>query len=310
MVIEGVERLFAERALEAIVERRLDPAERDQNLERMTASELDSFSRVEAAVAALPFLGLARVVVVRGAHDLRAEPRRKLLAAAAHVPEGNTLVIEDLVSPASKRPEPLAKLLGREVLRIDTTATPAVRERFIGETLAALGATAEPAALEALIKADADLGATRTDLEKLALGGKRITLDDVQRESLSSVDVKAYQFATAAVAGRTADALGLAHELFSTDPRGAAIPLLAALAQEYALVWELARPGGTLPAKARWRERDLVPLARRLGERRARAGFERAVQGFAAIVTGRADDPRLVVETAAVAGWAGRPRQH
>ncbi len=310
MVIEGVERLFAERALEAIVERRLDPAERDLNLERMTASELDSFSRVEAAVAALPFLGLARVVVVRGAHDLRAEPRRKLLAAAAHVPEGNTLVIEDLVSPASKRPEPLAKLLGREVLRIDTTATPAVRERFIGETLAALGATAEPAALEALIKADADLGATRTDLEKLALGGKRITLDDVQRESLSSVDVKAYQFATAAVAGRTADALGLAHELFSTDPRGAAIPLLAALAQEYALVWELARPGGTLPAKARWRERDLVPLARRLGERRARAGFERAVQGFAAIVTGRADDPRLVVETAAVAGWAGRPRQH
>jgi len=258
----------------------------------------------------LPFLGLARVVVVRGAHDLRAEPRRKLLAAAAHVPEGNTLVIEDLVSPASKRPEPLAKLLGREVLRIDTTATPAVRERFIGETLVALGATAEPAALEALIKADADLGATRTDLEKLALGGKRITLDDVQRESLSSVDVKAYQFATAAVAGRTADALGLAHELFSTDPRGAAIPLLAALAQEYALVWELARPGGTLPAKARWRERDLVPLARRLGERRARAGFERAVQGFAAIVTGRADDPRLVVETAAVAGWAGRPRQH
>jgi DNA polymerase III delta subunit len=310
VVIEGVERLFAERALEAIVERRLDPAERDLNLERMTASELDSFSRVEAAVAALPFLGLARVVVVRGAHDLRAEPRRKLLAAAAHVPEGNTLVIEDLVSPASKRPEPLAKLLGREVLRIDTTATPAVRERFIGETLAALGATAEPAALEALIKADADLGATRTDLEKLALGGKRITLDDVQRESLSSVDVKAYQFATAAVAGRTADALGLAHELFSTDPRGAAIPLLAALAQEYALVWELARPGGTLPAKARWRERDLVPLARRLGERRARAGFERAVQGFAAIVTGRADDPRLVVETAAVAGWAGRPRQH
>jgi len=310
VVIEGVERLFAERALEAIVERRLDPAERDLNLERMTASELDSFSRVEAAVAALPFLGSARVVVVRGAHDLRAEPRRKLLAAAAHVPEGNTLVIEDLVSPASKRPEPLAKLLGREVLRIDTTATPAVRERFIGETLVALGATAEPAALEALIKADADLGATRTDLEKLALGGKRITLDDVQRESLSSVDVKAYQFATAAVAGRTADALGLAHELFSTDPRGAAIPLLAALAQEYALVWELARPGGTLPAKARWRERDLVPLARRLGERRARAGFERAVQGFAAIVTGRADDPRLVVETAAVAGWAGRPRQH
>jgi DNA polymerase III delta subunit len=309
VVVEGVERLFAERALETIVERRLAPAERDLNLERMVATELDSFSRVEAAVAALPFLGSARLVIVRGAHELRAEPRRKLLAAAAHVPEGNTLVIEDLVSPTSKRPEPLAKLLGREALRIDTTAGFAVRERFIAETLAALGASAEPAALEALVKADSDLFAVRTDLERLVLGGKRISLEDVLRESMISVDVKAYQFASAAAAGRTADALGLAHELFSTDPRGAAIPLLSALAQEYALLWELTRPGGTLPAKARWREKDLVPLARRLGERRARRGFERAVEGFAAIVTGRADDPRLVVEAAAAAGWAGRPRE-
>jgi DNA polymerase III delta subunit len=302
-----VERLFADRALETIVERRLAPAERDLNLEKMVASELDSFGRVEAAVAALPFLGSARVVVVRGAHDLRAEPRRKLLAAAAHVPEGNTLVLEDLVSPSSKRPEPLSKFLGREALRIDTTAGLAVRERFVLETLDALGASAEPRALETLVKLDADLGAIRTDLEKLALSGARITLDDVLRETLSTLDVKAYQFASAAAAGRTADALGLAQELFSTDPRGAAIPLLSALAQEYALLWELARPGGTLPARARWRERDLVPLARRLGERRARLGYERAVEGFAAIVTGRADDPRLVVETAAVAGWAGRP---
>lgn len=291
------------------MERRLEPAERDLNLERMIAGELDSFARVEAAVAALPFLGSARVVVVRGAHELRAEPRRKLLAAAARVPEGNTLVIEDLVSPASKRPEPLGKLLGRDALRIDTTATAGVRERFIFETLEGLGVTAEPAALEALVKAEADLAATRTDLEKLALGSKRISLDDVLRESLSSADVKAYQFASAAAAGRTADALVLAQELFSTDPRGAAVPLLAALAQEYALLWDLTRPGGTLPAKARWRERDLVPLARRLGERRAKQGFERAVSGFASIVTGRADDPRLVVELAAVKGWAGRPQQ-
>lgn len=305
-MVEGLERLFAERALEAIVERRLAPAERDLNLERMVASELDGFARVEAAVAALPFLGSARVVIVRGAHELRAEPRRKLLAAARHVPEGNTLVIEDLVAPTSKRPEPLAKLLGREALRIDTTANAAVRERFLLETLAALGATAEPAALEALIRADSDLSGVRTDLEKLVLGGNRITLEDVLRETLSSVDVKAYQFAAAAAAGRTADALGLAHELFSTDPRGAAIPLLSALAQEYALLWDLTR-GGSLPARVRWRERDLVPLARRLGARRARQGFERAVQGFAAIVTGRGDDPRLVVEAAAVAGWAGRP---
>jgi hypothetical protein len=91
--------------------------------------------------------------------------------------------------------------------------------------------------------------------------------------------------------------------MFAADPRGAAVPLLAALAQEYSLVWELAR-GGSLPSRAAWRERTLRPLAKRLGERRARAGFERAIRGFEAVVTGRADDPRLVVEAATAAGAA------
>ena len=90
--------------------------------------------------------------------------------------------------------------------------------------------------------------------------------------------------------------------MFAADARGAAVPLLAALAAEYALVWELARPGGTLPPRARWRERELRGVARRLGERRARLGFERAVRGFEAVVTGRADDPRVVVELATAAG--------
>jgi DNA polymerase III delta subunit len=297
-VVEGVERLFAERALNAIVDRRLEPSERDLNLERLVATELDSFGRVEAAVAALPFLGNARVVIVRGAHELRADPRRALLAAAERVPEGNTLAIEDLVSPGSKRPEPLGKLLGRAALRIDTTPTADARERFVRETLADLQARAEPAAIAALVDGSGDLGAVRTDLEKLSLSGAPISLEDVLRESLTTDDVRAYQFASAVVGGRAGDALALAAELFGSDPRGAAIPLLAALAAEYGLVWELARPGGNLPAKARWRERELRTAARRLGERRARVGFERAVRGFEAIVTGRADDPRLVVELA------------
>ncbi len=300
-MVEGVERLLAERALNAIVERSLGPAERDLNVERFVASELDSFGRVEAAAAALPFLGAMRIVIVRGAHELRAEPRRALLAAAATVPEGNVLVLEDLVSPASKRPEPLAKLLGRSALRIDTTPSAEARSRFLRETLEELGASATPGALEALLAADGDFAALRTDLEKLALLGTRIELPDVERETLEAVNVKAYQFASAVVAGNPNGAMKIAEELFASDPRGAAIPLLSALAGEYKLVWEIAR-GGSLPAQARWREHQLRPAARRLGVRRARLGFERAVRGFGAIVTGRADDPRLVVELAASAG--------
>ncbi len=302
VVIEGVERLFAERALEAVVETALPPHERELNLDRFTATEVSSFGAIEAAVAAFPFLGTRRVVIVRGAHDLRADPRRALLAVAGRVPEGNTLVIEDLVSPASKRPEPLAKTLGRAALRIDTTPSADARERFVRETLAAIGATAEPAAIAALVEGQADLAGVRTDLEKLALAGGTITLANVAEETLVTDDVRAYQYAGAAVAGRAAAALALAHEMFAADPRGAAVPLLSALAQEYSLVWEVARPGGTLPSRARWRERELRGVARAIGERRARAGFERAIRGFEAVVTGRADDPRIVVELATLAG--------
>lgn len=302
VVVEGTERLFAERALGLIVERVLAPPERDLNVDRFVAAELDSFGVVEAAVAALPFLGSARVVIVRGAHELRTDPRRKLAAAAERVPDGNTLVIEDLVSPASKRPEPLGKLFGRSALRVDTTASSDVRERFLRETLSGLDAAADAAAMALLVRGETDLAGLRTDLEKLALGGRKIGAEDVVRETLVGEDVRAYHYASAAAAGRTAEALRLAGEMFAGDPRGAAVPLLAALAQEYALVWELARPGGSLPPAARWRERDLRLTARAVGERRARAGFERAVRGFEAVVTGRADDPRIVVELATTAG--------
>ncbi|GAC1308792.1 MAG: hypothetical protein NVSMB19_22210 [Vulcanimicrobiaceae bacterium] len=301
VVIDGVEHLFAERALALVIERVLPPAERDLNLDRFVATDIESFRTVEAAVSALPFLGTTRVVVVRGAHELRAEPRRALLGVAERVPEGNTLVIEDLVAPSSKRPEPLGKALGRSALRIDTTPGSDARERFVRETIAELGVTAEPQALAALVDGAADLAGVRTDLEKLALGGSPITLEAVVRETLVSSDVRAYRYASAAVAGRAAEALGLAHELFATDPRGAAVPLLAALAAEYMLVWEVARPGGSLPARARWRERELRTIARKIGERRARVGFERAVRGFEAVVTGRADDPRVVVDIATAA---------
>ena len=301
VVIEGVEQLLAERALALAIERLLPAAERDLNVDRFVATELDSFRAVEAAISALPFLGSARVVVVRGVHELRADPRRALVAVAERVPEGNVLVLEDLVSPASKRPEPVGKLLGRAALRIDTTASADTRERFVAETLAELGATAEAAAVATLVRAEGDLAAVRTDLQKLALAGTRITVADVLRETLTTDDVRAYQYASAAVAGRAAEAFALAHEMFSSDPRGAAVPLLAALAAEYGLVWEVARPDGALPARARWRERELRVSARALGERRARLGFERAVRGFEAVVTGRADDPRVVVDIATAA---------
>ncbi|MGH7729279.1 MAG: DNA polymerase III subunit delta [Vulcanimicrobiaceae bacterium] len=299
VVVAGTERILAERALAALIERLLEPAARELGLDRFRAEDLASLAPLEAALAALPFFGAQRVVVLRDAQALAAEARRKLVALAEGVAAGAVLVIEDHLSPASKRPQALGAQLGRAALRIDTTATPAVRERFVRETLAELDASAEPAALAALVRSGLELTALRTDLEKLALGSGPITLEDVLRESIAASDVRAFRFAGAVVAGEVAEALQMADEMFAADPRGAAIPLLSALASEYAAVWEAARPGGSVPARLRWRERELGAAARRLGLRRARLGFERALRGFEAIVTGRADDPRLVVELAA-----------
>jgi hypothetical protein len=227
---------------------------------------------------------------------MRAQPRRDLWAAAENVPAGNTLILEDLFAPAKKtKPEPFGQLAGRKALRIDTTPNVEVRERFVRETLARLGAKAQPRAMALLAEGSADLGAIQNDLEKLALGGTTITFADLERESVTVEDAKAWHYAQALVEGRPAEALAIAFDLFANDARGAAVPLASALANDFALLWALAR-GEELPPRHRWRERTLRPIARRIGERRARYGYEAAVRGSEGVVTGRIEDPRTMIE--------------
>lgn len=296
VIIEGVETLLAERALTLALDRMLPLDVRDLNLDLFDGTEHDQLARIGDAVAAMPFLAERRVVVVRRCHEMRAQPRRELWEVAETVPAGNTLVLEDLLAPTRKaKPEPFGALAGRTGLRIDTTANAEVRDRFVRETLAELGVKAEARVVSALAGGEAELAAIRTDLEKLALSGKTISFADLERESLAIEDPKAYKYASALVAGRADEALAIAAEMFEGDSRGAAVPLVSALAREFLLLWELTRDG-ELPARDRWRERILRPLAMRIGERRARFGYERAVRSFEAIVTGRIEEPRLVVE--------------
>lgn len=313
VVIEGTEHALVERALETVLDRLLPPDVRELNLIRFSAEGLGDSTAVREAVQAMPFLAERRVVVVTDAQNLRAQERRDLWDAAQSVPEGNTLVIVDALSPRSERPQALGAIAGRAALRVDTTATDETRRRFVNETIEAFGATAEPRAVAALVTSAADLASVRNDVEKLAIGGKKITLADLERESLVIEDPKAYRYAGALLEGKTKEAFAIAEELFDVDPRGAAMPLLSALATECALLWDLARPGGEAPARFRWRERVLRPIARRVGERRARSAYERAVRGVEAIVTGRGgNDPeeyRTLVEriSAECAMLARRP---
>jgi DNA polymerase III delta subunit len=313
VIIEGEDPILAQRALDAVLDRLLPEDMRALNCDVFDGPESDSIGRSAGdAVNAMPFLAERRVVVVRNCHRLRAQPRRDLWSVAENVPAGNTLVLEDLFPPAKKtKPEPFGQLAGRKALRIDTTPNADVRERFVRETLERLGAKAQPRVVTMLAESESDTGAIRNDLEKLALGGKTITVADLERESLSVEDPKAWQYAAAVVEGRCGDALAIAFELFANDPRGAAVPLASALATEFAILWDLARPGGgELPPRHRWRERALRPIARRVGERRAKYGYERAVRGFEAVVTGQIDDPRAMIEllTADLASRLGPQR--
>lgn len=310
-IVEGTEELFAERAIVKIEERLLDPATRDLNCDRFIGPELDGPEPVAAACAAMPFLGSTRVIIVRRTQAMRAPARRALWAVAQAVPEGNTLVLEDLQPPNKRtKPETFGQMAGRDALRIDATATDDARRRFVRETLANRGLTAEPAAIEAIVASELPLIAVVTDLDKLALAGSRITLEAVLRESIAGKNVKAYQAAAALVEGNAARALELVEELSSSlGAREAAVPLFSAIAGEYLLVWELARPGGALPSRSVWRERALRPVARRLGEHRARRGYEQAVRSFEAFVTGRGEDLRGVVALLAADAAEGRERR-
>ena len=66
----------------------------------------------------------------------------------------------------------------------------------------------------------------------------------------------------------------------------------------------MARPGGRLPERLQFRERALRALGNRIGARRARAAYERAVRGIEAVVTGQvggdADEQRALVDRLSV----------
>lgn len=302
VVIEGTERALADAALERLIDRLLEPQLRDLNLTRFQADAIADVTEVREALQAMPFLADRRVVVVADAHTVRAPVREALGAVANDVPAGNTLIVTDLVKPLSRSPVPLGRLVGRDALRIDTTVekAPQARARFVEETLQRLGVTADKRAIDEIARSDTELTAVRNDLEKLALTHKKITLKELTSEALSVEDPKLYEYASATVEGQVRRALALAHEWFANDPRGAGMKLLWNLAIECRYVWALTRGLDELPERIAWRARTLGPLARRIGERRARRAYEKAVLAMESIVTGATgsdpDDVRALVD--------------
>lgn len=295
VVIGGDEPILADAAVDRVVARLLPPEVQQMNVERLIATEVDDFERIRESLAAMPFLAETRVAVVRECHQLKAESRRALWSVAAEAPAGSTLVLVDLdisTGRGGKRPEPFAKLAGRSALVIDTTTRGEDRERFARETLTALGATFDAAAIRALAELS-DLAEVRNDAEKLALLGRKVTVKDVAAETLTPTEAKSWTFADTLLEGNTRQALAMAYELLQEDPK-AGTALCSALATAYLSTWTIAR-GERLTGRMAWKQRALAPIARKLGPERARVGHDHAVRAFEALVTGRYDDPRQLI---------------
>ncbi|TAM60427.1 hypothetical protein EPN52_05185 [bacterium] len=295
VVIGGGEPILADAAVERIVSRLLPPESQPMNLERLLAPEVGDFERLRESLCAMPFLAETRVVVVRECHQLKVEGRRALWSVAEQAPAGSTLVLVDLeisTGRGGKRPDPFTTLAGRSALTIDTSTRREDRERYARELLAAQQATFDAAAVRALAEL-ADLAELRSDAEKLALLGRKITAKDVAAETLTPVEAKSWTFADALLEGKTEQALAMAYELLQDDPKGGTA-LCSALASAYLSTWTLAR-GERLTGRLAWKARTLGPIARRLGVERAKLGHDHSVRAFEALVTGRYDDARQLI---------------
>lgn len=180
----GEEDVLKDEAVRAVLDRVVDSGLRDFNYDVRSAAQLDP-DAVEALCTTLPMMADRRLVVIR---DVEAwNKRARARTAVLHYLEGpapETVLI--LVQGAPRREDDkgdadadLAKVTcAVEVPR----CTPKLAEKWVAKRAEERGVRLEPIAVSHLVKAvDADLGAARSELDKLAgLGGAGlVTLDQL-----------------------------------------------------------------------------------------------------------------------------------
>ena len=164
--LHGEEHVLKDEAVRTLVDRVLDPAMRDFNLDHRTAADQDAES-LHALLNTLPMLAERRAVVLRGVEQLRkkSKPREALLAYLER-PSPSTLLI--LVQGDAEPPE--ADLAARATTVAATPLPPERAARWVAHAAKPLGLAIEPAAAELLVEAvGPDLGALQQEVQKLAV---------------------------------------------------------------------------------------------------------------------------------------------
>ena len=163
--LHGEEDVLKDEAVRALLERAVDPAARDFNVDQRSAADLDPES-FNALVNTPPILTTARAVVLRGMDQLRktAKVRQELLR---YLDSPNPTTVLVLVHGSAEPPD--AELL-RRATAVEVAALPPARvERWMTHRAKQLGLTLAPDAGELLLASVGnDLSGLARELEKLA----------------------------------------------------------------------------------------------------------------------------------------------
>src|ERR1051325_3711969 len=179
--LHGDEDVLKDEAVRALVERAVDPAARDFNVDQRNAPELDA-EAFHALVNTPPMLAATRAVVVRGLDQLKKTAKlRQELLRYLESPNPTTLLV--LVQAAGEPPDPPAVVvllrgaggppapeLVRRTPAVAVEPLPPARvERWMAHRARQLSLTLAPEAGALLLDAvGSDLAALARELEKLA----------------------------------------------------------------------------------------------------------------------------------------------
>jgi len=175
----GPEDVLKEDALRFLLDRALDPALRDFNLDQRSAGQLDP-EAIESLCSTLPMMAERRVVVIRDVEQWKRKTKaRTTFLAYLERPSPETIVV--LVQGAAEEGED--KELARLAVSVCfAPATASEAEKWLARQAASLGIVFSTGAAEHLLRCTGpDLSAIRLELDKLAAlpAGSEITVEQV-----------------------------------------------------------------------------------------------------------------------------------
>jgi DNA polymerase-3 subunit delta len=162
----GPEDVLKDEALQALLDRVLDPSLRDFNFDQRSAAQLDA-EALYTLCATLPMMAERRVVVLRDVETLKRKPKvRAALLAYLARPSPETVLL--MVQGPGEESED--KELARLAVSVACDALPPERVRkWLQHRASALGLTLEADAADHLVRAvGSELGLLQAELHKLS----------------------------------------------------------------------------------------------------------------------------------------------